>query len=49
MPRPLRFHERQSGSVVLTGNMPYGSVTLVTRVDGCVTLVTRVTILTRVT
>ena len=43
MPRPWRFHERQSGSVMLTGNIPNGRVTPVTRVNGRVTLVTRVT------
>ena len=43
MSRPWRFHERQSGSVVLTGNIPNGRVTLVTHVNGRVTLVTRVT------
>ena len=43
MPRPWRFHERQSGLVMLTGNMPNWHVTLVTCVNGCVTLVTCVT------
>ena len=42
MSRLWRFHERKSGSVVLTGNIPNGRVTLVTRVNGRVTLVTRV-------
>ena len=51
MPRPWRFHERQSGLVVLTGNMPNGRVTLVTRVNGCYAsnpccLVTRGTMVT---
>ena len=43
MPRLWRFHERQSGLVMLTGNMPNGRVMLLTRVNGSVTLVTRVT------
>ena len=43
MSRSCRFHGRQSGSVVLTGNMPNGRVTIVTRFNGRVTLVTRVT------
>ena len=43
MARPWSFHERQSASVMLTGNIPNGSVTLVTRVNGHVTLATRVT------
>ena len=30
MTRPWRFNERQSGSAMLTGNVPNGSVTLVT-------------------
>ena len=42
MPRPWRFLKRQSGSVMLTGNMPNGHVTLVNRVTGRVTLVARV-------
>ena len=44
MSRERRFHWRQADSVVLTvmltGNMPSGNVTLVTLVIGCVTLVT---------
>ena len=43
MRRTWRFHERQSGSVVLTGNIPNGRVMLVTRVNGHVTLVTCLT------
>ena len=43
MPRPWRSHERQSGSVMLTGNMPKVRITLLNRVNGRVTLVTRVT------
>ena len=43
MPRPWRFHKRQSSLVMLTDNVPNGRVTLVTRVNGRVTLVTRVT------
>ena len=34
MPRPWRFHEHHSGSVMLSGNLPNGRVTLVTRVNG---------------
>ena len=43
MPRPWRFNERQSGSVMLTDNIPNGRVTQVPFVNGHVTLVTRVT------
>ena len=43
MPRTWRFHKRQSGSVMLTDNIPNGHVTLVTQVNGRVTLATHVT------
>ena len=43
MPRPWRFHNRQYGSVMLTGNIPNGRVTLITCVNGSGTLVTGVT------
>ena len=39
MSRPWRFNDLQSGSVVITGNIPNGHVTLVTRVTGRVMLV----------
>ena len=42
MSKPWRFHKCNSGSVVLTSNMPNGNVTLVTCVTGRVILVTRV-------
>ena len=42
MSKPWRFHWRQAGPVVLTGNIPNRRVTLLTRVTGRVTLVTRV-------
>ena len=40
MSRPWRFYKRQSGLVVITGNIPNGRVTLVACVNGRVTLVT---------
>ena len=43
MPRPWRFHECQSGLVILTSNMPNGRVTLVTCVNERGSLVTCVT------
>ena len=43
MPRPWRFHERQSGSVMLTDNITNVRGMLLTRVNGSVALVTRVT------
>ena len=43
MTRPWCFHDGQSGSVMLTGNITNGRDTLITRVNEFVTLVTRVT------